>query len=101
MKRRGTHCGILYQDCNKRFYLREFNVSEEKTVICTSSCPLEVLLNSVWIAGRVEGDGEDYWFFASTGASFCWSSQGYLILKQMLNMCVCPSISLESASSFP
>jgi len=37
---------------------------------CTSGCPLEVWLNRAWVSGHVEGDGEDYWFFADTGGRF-------------------------------
>ena len=70
MKRHDAHCGILYQDRNKRFCLHESGVLEEKTVTCTSGCPLEVWMNREWISGHVEGDGENYWFFAATGGKF-------------------------------
>jgi len=37
---------------------------------CTSGCPLEIWFDHTWVAGRVEGDGEDYWLFATTGGKF-------------------------------
>ena len=69
MERR-IHEGRLYQDKHKRYCLYEPGVPEHKTLTCTSGCRLEVWLNRAWIAGHVEGDGEDYWFFADTGGRF-------------------------------
>jgi hypothetical protein len=37
---------------------------------CTSGCPLEIWFDQSWIAGYVEGDGENYWLFATTGGKF-------------------------------
>ena len=41
-----------------------------KRLTCTSGCRLEIWLNRAWIAGHVEGDGEDYWLFADGGGRF-------------------------------
>jgi hypothetical protein len=54
------HEGILYQDKYKRYCLHESDVPEHKMLTYTSGCRLEVWLNRTWIAGHVEGDGEDY-----------------------------------------
>lgn len=66
------HEGILYRDQHKRYCLYEPGVPEHKTqtLTCTSGCRLEVWLNRAWIAGHVEGDGEDYWLFADAGGRF-------------------------------
>jgi hypothetical protein len=64
------HEGILYQDQHKRYCLYEPGVPEHGTLTCTSGCRLEVWLNRTGIAGHVEGDGEDYWFFADGGGRF-------------------------------
>ena len=65
-----VHEGLLYRDSNKRYCLCEPGVPMDRTLTCTSGCPLEVWLNWEWIAGHVEGDGEDYWLFATTGSKF-------------------------------
>ncbi len=70
MKRRIRE-GILYQDSNKRYCLYESGVPPYRRLTCTSGCRLEVWLNRTWIAGHVEGDGEDYWLFADAGGKFC------------------------------
>ena len=64
------HEGILSQNQHKRYCLYEPGVPEHKMLTCTSGCRLEVWLNRAWIAGQVEGDGEDYWFFADGGEKF-------------------------------
>src|SRR6266567_9459742 len=64
------HEGILYQDQHKRYYLYESGAPPYKRLTCTSGCRLEVWLNRTWIAGHVEGDGEDYWLFADGGGRF-------------------------------
>ena len=64
------HEGILYQDQHKRYCLYEAGVPEHKLLTCTSGCRLEIWLNRAWIAGHVEGDGEDYWLFADGGGRF-------------------------------
>src|SRR5260370_1183413 len=64
------HEGILYQDQHKRYCLYEPDVPEYKRLTCTSGCRLEIWLNRAWIAGHVEGDGEDYWLFADGGGRF-------------------------------
>jgi hypothetical protein len=58
--KRHIHEGILYQDTHKRYCLHEPGVPEYKMLTCTSGCQLEVWLNRAWVAGHVEGDGEDY-----------------------------------------
>ena len=65
-----VHEGILYQDRDKRYCLSETSVPVYNILTCTSGCPLEIWLDHTWIAGRVEGDGEDYWLFATTGRKF-------------------------------
>jgi len=72
MKRR-IHEGILHQDTHKRYCLYEPGIPEDKRLTCTSGCRLEVWLNRTWIAGHVEGDGEDYWLFADSGGKFLLS----------------------------
>jgi uncharacterized protein YqjF (DUF2071 family) len=62
--------GFLAQDSNRRYYLWEPDTPEYQFLTCTSGCPLEIWLNRRWIAGHVEGDGEDYWFFAQGGGKF-------------------------------
>ncbi len=57
---RCIHEGVLSQDSHKRYYVHEPGVLGNKILTCTSGCPLEVWLNHTWIAGHVEGDGEDY-----------------------------------------
>ena len=64
------HEGILYQDQHKRYCLYEPGMPPHQRLTCTSGCRLEVWLNRAWIAGRVEGDGEDYWLFADGGGRF-------------------------------
>lgn len=66
----GIHEGILHQDRNKRYYLHEPGVPVYNTLTCTSGCPLEIWLDQTWVCGHVEGDGEDYWLFATTGGKF-------------------------------
>lgn len=68
--KRHVHEGFLYQDQYKRYCLYEPDVPVHNILTCTSGCPLEVWLDSTWIAGHVEGDGQDYWFFAYTGGKF-------------------------------
>jgi hypothetical protein len=74
MKKR-IHEGILYQDSNKRYYLHEPGVPMRNLLTCTSGCPLEVWFEHTWIAGHVEGDGQDYWLFAHTGGKFLLAEQ--------------------------
>jgi hypothetical protein len=74
MKRR-IHEGILYLDQHKRYCLYEPSIPEYKTLTCTSGCRLEIWLNRTWIAGYVEGDGEDYWLFADAGGKFLLSER--------------------------
>ncbi len=74
MKHR-IHEGILYQDKHKRYCLYELGVPEYKMLTCTSGCRLEVWLNRAWVAGHVEGDGEDYWLFADAGGRFLLAEQ--------------------------
>jgi hypothetical protein len=62
--------GILYRDHHRRYCLWEPDVPEHQLLTCTSGCPLEILLNRTWIAGHVEGDGEDYWLFVTEGGKF-------------------------------
>ena len=64
------HEGMLYQDQHRRYCLYEADAPKGRTLTCTSGCPLEIWLNRTWIAGRVEGDGEDYWLFANAGGKF-------------------------------
>lgn len=64
------HEGMLYQDHNKRYCLCESGVPAYNTLTCTSGCPLEIWLDQSWVAGHVEGDGEDYWLFATPGGKF-------------------------------
>src|SRR6266700_3589106 len=64
------HEGILYQDQHKRYCLYEPGMPPHQRLTCTSGCRLEVWLNRTWIAGHVEGDGEDYWLFADGGGKF-------------------------------
>ena len=68
--KRHIHKGNLHQDQYKRYYLYEPGVPEYKMLTCTSGCRLEVWLNRTWIAGHVEGDGEDYWLFADGSGKF-------------------------------
>ena len=102
MERR-IHEGILYQDIHKRYCLYESSVPEHQTLTCTSGCRLEVWLNRTWIAGYVEGDGEDYWLFADAGGKFLlaehmqarytehhWRSS----MSDISGICFSPSISL-------
>ncbi len=69
MKKR-THEGVLYRDPHRRYYLQKPDVPEYRLLTCTSGRPLEIWLNQSWIAGHVEGDGEDYWLFAIGGGKF-------------------------------
>lgn len=62
--------GILYQDRDKRYCLCESGISAYNILTCTSGCPLEIWFDHAWIPGHVEGDGEDYWLFATTGGKF-------------------------------
>jgi hypothetical protein len=73
--KRHIHKGILYQDRYKRYYLYESGTPPYKMLTCTSGCRLEVWLNRAWVAGHVEGDGEDYWLFADKGGRFLLSEQ--------------------------
>src|SRR5947208_2919005 len=79
-----------------------------KMLTCTSGCPLEVWLNRAWVSGHVEGDGEDYWFFADTGGRFLlaehmkarytehrWRSG----VRDISGICSSPSIRLMSRTS--
>ena len=67
--------GRLYRDKHQRYCLRKPGAPEHQAITCTSGCPLEVWLNRAWIAGHVEGDGQDYWLFAQTGGKFLLSEQ--------------------------
>ena len=62
--------GILYRDHHRRYCLWEPGAPEDQLLTCTSGCPLEIWLNGTWIAGHVEGDGEDYWLFVTGGGKF-------------------------------
>jgi len=62
--------GTLYRDQHRRYCLWEPGAPEHQPLTCTSGCPLEILLNHTWVAGHVEGDGEDYWLFAEAGGKF-------------------------------
>lgn len=62
--------GILYLDHHRRYCLWEPDVPEDQLLTCTSGCPVEIWLNRTWIAGHVEGDGEDYWLFVTGGRKF-------------------------------
>jgi hypothetical protein len=70
MKERVIREGILYRDFHRRYYLWEPNIPEYRFLTCTSGCPLEIWLNRMWVVGRVEGDGEDYWLVALHGGQF-------------------------------
>ena len=72
---RAIHRGILYREGNRRYCVYEGDVAERPVLTCTSGCPLEVWLNRDWIAGHVEGDGQDYWLFASVGGKFLLAEQ--------------------------
>jgi uncharacterized protein YqjF (DUF2071 family) len=72
---RSIHEGTLYRDGNRRYCMYESAVAERPVLTCTSGCPLEVWLNRVWIAGHVEGDGQDYWLFAHAGGQFLLAEQ--------------------------
>lgn len=65
--------GMLYRDNNRRYWLYESDVPVEQTVTLTSGCSLEIWLNREWVAGHVEGDGQDYWLFANSGGRFLLS----------------------------
>ena len=67
--------GILYRDHHRRYCLWELGVTEDQLLTCTSGCPLAIWLNRSWIAGHVEGDGEDYWLFAIRGGKFLLAEQ--------------------------
>ncbi len=97
------HEGILYQDSDKRYCLHESEVPEWKRLTCTSGCQLEVWLNRSWIAGHIEGDGEDYWLFADGGGRFLLSEQMKAryteywwrsCIADILDICLSPSIRL-------
>ncbi len=74
MERR-SHEGTLYRDSNQRYCMYEIAAAERPVLTCTSGCPLEVWLNRDWIAGHVEGDGQEYWLFASAGGKFLLAEQ--------------------------
>jgi len=59
--------GELSRDNDQRYCLNKTGILEHKIFAFTSGCPLEIWLNNSWIAGHVEGDGENYWFFANKG----------------------------------
>lgn len=67
--------GKLYQDHHHRYCLQKTGAFEHRVFTCTSGCPLEVWLNNSWIAGHVEGDGENYWFFANKGGKILLTEQ--------------------------
>ncbi|WP_201374629.1 DUF5348 domain-containing protein [Ktedonobacter robiniae] len=62
--------GILYRNHHQRYYLWEPGVPDNQLLTCTSGCPLAIWLNQAWVAGHVEGDGEDYWLFVIGGGKF-------------------------------
>jgi uncharacterized protein YqjF (DUF2071 family) len=70
-----VHEGQLYRDRHQRYYLKTGDALAQKIFTCTSGCPLELWLNSSWIAGHVEGDGEHYWFFAHNGGKVLLTEQ--------------------------
>jgi Domain of unknown function (DUF5348) len=103
MKRR-IHEGVLYQDQYKRYCLYEPDAPPQKWLTCTSGCRLQVWLNRNWIAGHVEGDGEDYWFFADGGRRFLLAEsmkaryiehQWRSVVKGISCICSSPSIRLN------
>jgi hypothetical protein len=65
----------LHRDCNRRYCVHEPDGSAHQSMTCTSGCILSVWLNHQWITGHVEGDGQDYWLFASTGGKFLLAEQ--------------------------
>ncbi len=69
------HEGQLYRDCHQRYCLKTKDAFVQKILTCTSGSPLELWLNSSWIAGHVEGDGENYWFFANNGGKVLLTEQ--------------------------
>ncbi|GCF11877.1 DUF5348 domain-containing protein [Dictyobacter arantiisoli] len=62
--------GILIRDENKRYCLHELGVPLERALTFTSGYSAEIWLNREWIAGCIEGDGQDYWFFVEGGRRF-------------------------------
>lgn len=54
---------ILYRDHNKRYCLHEPGIPVWKMLTCTSGCPIKVWLSHAWIAGHVEGDGDECGFY--------------------------------------
>jgi len=69
------HEGQLYRDHHQRYCLEPTGALAPTSFTCTSGCPLELWLNSSWIAGHVEGDGENYWFFANNGGKVLLAEQ--------------------------
>jgi hypothetical protein len=62
------HEGTLYRDSNRRYSLREAGIdSPEFEITFTSGQRMDIWLGGRWIAGHVEGDREDYYFFADLG----------------------------------
>jgi uncharacterized protein YqjF (DUF2071 family) len=72
---RAIHQGTLYRDGNRRYCVYEGGSVERHVLTCTSGCPLEVWLYRAWIAGHVEGDGQDYWLFTYAGGKFLLAEQ--------------------------
>ncbi len=72
---RDLHEGILYRDSNRRYCVCKLSDLELQVFTCTSGCFLEVWLDHLWIAGHIEGDGEDYWLFANEGGKFLLAEQ--------------------------
>jgi len=70
MSKQRFHAGFLFLDQNKRYCICEPAWEAAQMVTLTSGCALEVLRSGEWVSGCVEGDGQDYWFFAKAGGKF-------------------------------
>src|SRR5581483_1322493 len=104
------HEGTLYQDQHKRYCLYEPGMPQHKHLTCTSGCRLEVWLNRAWIAGHIEGDGEDYWLFADEGGRFLLAEQMKALytehhwcsgIRDISGSCSSPSIRITSRTLSP
>ena len=70
MSNQRLHEGVLFLDRYRRYCICEPGRLALQTIILTSGCFVEILLNHEWVGGRVEGDGQDYWLFAVKGGKF-------------------------------
>jgi hypothetical protein len=70
MNNQRIHEGILLLDQNKRYYICEPEEPACQMVTLMSGCAAEVMLDSQWMSGHIEGDGQGYWFFLETGSKF-------------------------------